>query len=91
MDQIEERHAETAIPLGVRDDESEIAFDEPPERLLVAGLLDAAAKLALVIRREPRQPRDGAKVGLQGIRIGRALFAPHAAIIPLGCRVALFR
>ena len=36
VDQIEERNAQPAIPLGVADDEAQVAFDEPAQRLLIA-------------------------------------------------------
>ena len=38
VNQIEEGHAEAAVSLGVADDEAEVAFDEPPERVLSPSL-----------------------------------------------------
>ena len=37
VNEVEERDAEAAIALGVADDEAQVGFDEPAERVLVAG------------------------------------------------------
>jgi hypothetical protein len=65
VDQVEERHAEAAVTLDVADDEPEVAFDETAERILIVLVeLNAPAEIAFLIRRETRNLRDGAQVGL---------------------------
>ena len=67
VNEIEERHAEAAIALGVADDEAEVAFDEPRSAASSLSSLDAAAELALLVGRQTRQPRDRAQVRLQRV------------------------
>ncbi len=62
VDEIEERHAEAAIPFRVRDDEAQIGFDEPRDRGLVAVGADARAERALLVDRQARQLPDRAQV-----------------------------
>ena len=50
MNQIEQRHAEMAKPLCVVNDDAQIRLDQTRERIFVAVLLKAPAKLTLVIR-----------------------------------------
>ena len=73
VDQIEERHAEAAIALRVADDEAKVAFDQPPQRLLVAVVLDARGRAPALRPASAAEARDVAQVGLQ-----RIAFRPRA-------------
>ena len=50
VDQIEQRHAQMAKTLRILHDDAQICLDETRECVFITVLLDAAAKLALVIR-----------------------------------------
>jgi len=71
VNEIEEGHAKPAVALGVADDKSEVAFDEPAERRLIAVGLDAAGQLAFFFRRQTREFRNGTEIRPQRISIVR--------------------
>ena len=67
MNEVEKGDAEPAIPLGVADDEAEVAFDEPAERFLIVVALDAASEVLFLLGSEAWKLGDGPEVGLQGV------------------------
>ena len=71
VDQVEERDAEAAVALRVRDHEPEVGLDEPLDGRAVPVGLDAQPELALFFGRQARQLRDFLQVGLQGGRFVR--------------------
>src|SRR5580765_2995329 len=82
VDEIEERHAEAAVALGVGDDEAEVGFDQPRQRGFVAVVADAEGQRALFVDADPRQLRDLAQVGRQRVPVVAAGVPPgHATSI----------
>ena len=49
VNQIEQRHAEPPKPLRVSDDHAQVGLHEPPERNLIAVLVNETAKRALIV------------------------------------------
>ena len=80
VNQIEKRHAEVAIALGVRDDEAQVRLARASARASSSDeLLDAAAELALLVDRQAGELRDLAQIRLQRRRIRRERFDPAHA------------
>ncbi len=52
MNQIEQRHAETAKTLRVADDHAQVRLHETAQRDLITVLVNLTAKLLLVVARE---------------------------------------
>ena len=81
VNQIEEGHAKTAVPLRVTDHEPEVGFHQPRDRRLVPLPLNPRAQLALLVNGQPRQLPDLSQVRSQRTRIVAACRMPprHAA------------
>jgi hypothetical protein len=70
VNQIEEGHAQAAVTLGVAHHESQVPFDEPPQRRFVLIALDAQAEFTFFARGESRQLRDRLEIRMQRIGFG---------------------
>ena len=97
LDQIEEGQAETAVALGDRDDEAEIALDHPMLRLDVAALDSLGQEDLLGRRQQPvggdlreQDPEAVLGAGLVGNLVQRQLGAlDHVVSLQVACGDAI--